>query len=149
MDKYDPARRVNLAVDEWGIWTDVEPAPIRFPLSAELLRDALLAAVNINIFVHHAERVRMTNIAQMVNVLQSMILTNGAPDGADPDLSRLRHVSRLAGWHRSAARPAETWYNREEWTAPAVTGSAVRGKDGAVHVALQHRSQPAIIWRSR
>ncbi|WP_241127138.1 alpha-N-arabinofuranosidase [Novosphingobium terrae] len=137
MDKYDPARRVNLAVDEWGIWTDVEPGTnTGFLYQQNSLRDALLAAVNINIFVHHAERVRMTNIAQMVNVLQAMILT----DGPKMVLTPTYHTFDLyRPWQDGTALPLDlpkTWYNREEWTAPAVTGSAVRGKDGAVHVAL-------------
>jgi alpha-N-arabinofuranosidase len=105
-------------------------------LSAEFLRDALLAAVNINIFVHHAERVRMTNIAQMVNVLQAMILTKDAQMVLTPTY----HVFDMyRGFQDGTALPLDlpaTWYSREEWTAPAVTGSAVRGKDGAVHVAL-------------
>ncbi len=137
MDKYDPARRVNLAVDEWGIWTDVEPGTNSgFLYQQNSLRDALLAAVNINIFVHHAERVRMTNIAQMVNVLQAMILT----DGPKMVLTPTYHVFDLyRPFQDGTALPLDlppTWYNREEWTAPAVTGSAVHGKDGAVHVAL-------------
>jgi alpha-L-arabinofuranosidase len=137
MDKYDPARRVNLAVDEWGIWTDVEPGTNPgFLYQQNSLRDALLAAVNINIFVHHAERVRMTNIAQMVNVLQAMILT----DGPKMVLTPTYHVFDMyRPFQDGTALPLDlppTWYSREEWTAPAVTGSAVRGKDGAVHVAL-------------
>jgi alpha-N-arabinofuranosidase len=137
MDKYDPARRVNLAVDEWGIWTDVEPGTNPgFLYQQNSLRDALLAAVNINIFVHHAERVRMTNIAQMVNVLQAMILTKDAQMVLTPTY----HVFDMyRGFQDGTALPLDlpaTWYSREEWTAPAVTGSAVRGKDGAVHVAL-------------
>lgn len=137
MDTYDPARRVNLAVDEWGIWTDVEPGTNPgFLYQQNSLRDALLAAVNINIFVHHAQRVRMTNIAQMVNVLQAMILT----DGPRMVLTPTYHVFDMyRPFQDGTALPLDlprTWYNREEWTAPAVTGSAVRGKDGAVHVAL-------------
>jgi alpha-N-arabinofuranosidase len=137
MDKYDPARRVNLAVDEWGIWTDVEPGTNPgFLYQQNSLRDALLAAVNINIFVHHAERVRMTNIAQMINVLQAMILTRDAQMVLTPTY----HVFDMyRGFQDATALPLDLpaiWYNREEWTAPAVTGSAVRGKDGAVHIAL-------------
>ncbi len=78
MDKYDPNKRVMLVVDEWGAW--YLPAPgsnPRFLQQQNSQRDAVLAAVTLNIFARHADRVRMANIAQMVNVLQSMILTSG------------------------------------------------------------------------
>jgi alpha-N-arabinofuranosidase len=78
MDKYDPGKEVALAVDEWGSW--YEPLPGTNPgflAQQNSVRDALIAALNINIFARHAERVRMANIAQMINVLQAMILTDG------------------------------------------------------------------------
>ena len=76
MDKYDPKKRVWLGVDEWGTWYDVEPGTNPgFLYQQNTLRDALVAAININIFVKHADRVKMANIAQMINVLQAMILT--------------------------------------------------------------------------
>ncbi|MGZ3305043.1 MAG: alpha-N-arabinofuranosidase, partial [Asticcacaulis sp.] len=78
MDKYDPKKRVGLFVDEWGTWYDVEPGTNPGHLYQQnTLRDGLLAAVNFNIFHHHADRVRLTAVAQTVNVLQSMILTKG------------------------------------------------------------------------
>jgi alpha-N-arabinofuranosidase len=76
MDKYDPQKRVGLIIDEWGIWTDVEPGSNPgFLYQQNSLRDAILAAVNLNIFNVHCDRVKMTNIAQTVNVLQAVILT--------------------------------------------------------------------------
>jgi len=76
MDKYDPQKRVALVVDEWGAWYAKLPgSPEGFLVQQNSLRDAVLAALNINIFARHAERVRMANIAQMINVLQAMILT--------------------------------------------------------------------------
>jgi alpha-N-arabinofuranosidase len=77
MDKYDPQKKLALAVDEWGAW--YAPAPGSNPgflVQQNSLRDAVLAALNINIFARHADRVRIANIAQMVNVLQAMILTD-------------------------------------------------------------------------
>jgi alpha-L-arabinofuranosidase len=77
MDKYDPQKKVALAVDEWGAW--YAPLPGSNPgflVQQNSLRDAILAALNLNIFVRHADRVRMANIAQMINVLQAMILTD-------------------------------------------------------------------------
>jgi alpha-L-arabinofuranosidase len=77
MDRYDPEKKLALAVDEWGAW--YAPAPGTNPgflVQQNSLRDAVLAALNLNIFARHADRVRMANIAQMVNVLQAMILTD-------------------------------------------------------------------------
>ncbi len=77
MDKYDPQKKVALVVDEWGGW--YAPLPGSNPgflVQQNSLRDAVLAALNLNIFARHADRVRMANIAQMVNVLQAMILTD-------------------------------------------------------------------------
>ena len=77
MDKYDPDRKVALVVDEWGGW--YAPLPGSNPgflIQQNSLRDAILAALNLNIFARHAERVRMANIAQMINVLQAMIMTD-------------------------------------------------------------------------
>jgi alpha-L-arabinofuranosidase len=79
MDRYDPAKRVGMFVDEWGTWYDVEAGTNPgFLYQQNSVRDAVVAAINFNIFHRHADRVRMANIAQMVNVLQSMILTDGA-----------------------------------------------------------------------
>jgi len=77
MDKYDPPKKVALVVDEWGGW--YAPLPGTNPgflVQQNSLRDAMLAALNLNIFVRHADRVRMANIAQMINVLQAMIMTD-------------------------------------------------------------------------
>ena len=77
MDKYDPQKKIALVVDEWGAW--YAPLPGSNPgflVQQNSLRDAILAALNLNIFARHADRVRMANIAQMVNVLQAMILTD-------------------------------------------------------------------------
>ncbi len=77
MDKYDPQKKVALVVDEWGGW--YAPLPGSNPgflVQQNSLRDAVLAALNLNIFARHADRVRMANIAQMINVLQAMILTD-------------------------------------------------------------------------
>lgn len=78
MDKHDPAKRVGMIVDEWGTWYDVEPGTNPgFLYQQNTMRDAVVAALNLNIFHRHADRVRMANIAQMVNVLQAMLLTDG------------------------------------------------------------------------
>ncbi|PFG44840.1 alpha-N-arabinofuranosidase [Isoptericola jiangsuensis] len=83
MDRWDPARRVGLVVDEWGTWWNVEPGTNPgFLHQQNSLRDALVASVHLDAFHRHAERVVMTNIAQTVNVLQAMLLT-------DPDTGAL------------------------------------------------------------
>jgi alpha-N-arabinofuranosidase len=77
MDKYDPQKKVALLVDEWGAWHAPLPGTNKdFLVQQNSLRDAILASLNLNIFARHAERVRMANIAQMVNVLQAMVLTD-------------------------------------------------------------------------
>ncbi len=78
MDRYDPGKRVALVVDEWGIWTNVEPGTNpAFLFQQNSMRDALIAATTLNIFNNHSDRVRMANLAQTVNVLQALVLTKG------------------------------------------------------------------------
>jgi alpha-N-arabinofuranosidase len=77
MDKYDPEKKITLVVDEWGAWHAALPGTNpSFLVQQNSLRDAILASLNLNIFARHAGRVRMANIAQMINVLQAMILTD-------------------------------------------------------------------------
>jgi alpha-N-arabinofuranosidase len=76
MDQYDPGKKIGLVVDEWGAWLAATPgSPEGFLEQQNSQRDALIAALNLNIFVRHSDRVRVANIAQMVNVLQAMIFT--------------------------------------------------------------------------
>ena len=76
MDKYDPEKKIALVVDEWGAWLAPTPgSPEGFLEQQNSQRDAIIAALNLNIFARHADRVRVANIAQMVNVLQAMIFT--------------------------------------------------------------------------
>ena len=99
MDKYDPDKRVGLIVDEWGSW--LAPHPCTNPgflYQQNTIRDAMVAAVTLNIFHKHADRVHMANIAQMVNVLQAMILT----DGEKMVLTPTYHVFDLYKHHQEA-----------------------------------------------
>lgn len=137
MDKHDPEKRVFLAVDEWGTWyrTDAGVNP-GFLRQHNTLRDALVAAIHLNIFARHAERVKMTAIAQMVNVLQAMILT----DGPKMALTPTYHVFMMYKPFMDATvlpvaieAPA---YRRGSWSMPAVSASAVRDQAGAAHIAL-------------
>ena len=99
MDRYDPRRRVALIVDEWGNWFDVEPGTNPgFLYQQNTIRDAVVAGVNLNIFNKHSARVRMANIAQLINVLQSVILT----DGEKMLLTPTYHVFKMYAPHQDA-----------------------------------------------
>ena len=100
MDSYDPERRVGLVVDEWGTWYDVEPGTNPgFLYQQNTLRDALVAGLHFNIFHRHAAAVVMANIAQTVNVLQAVILT----DGEQMMLTPTYHVFEMNKGHHDAA----------------------------------------------
>jgi len=137
MDKYDPKKRIFLAVDEWGTWYAGDPGTNPgFLRQQNTLRDALVAAIHLNIFAKHADRVKMSAIAQMVNVLQAMILTDGAKMVKTPtywvfDLYK--------PWMDATVLPIDVQspgYGAGKWSMPAVSASAVRDKAGVAHVAL-------------
>ena len=99
MDKYDKKHEVALIVDEWGTWYDVEPGTNPgFLYQQNTIRDALVAGINLNIFNKHCDRVKMANIAQLVNVLQSVILT----DGDRMLLTPTYHVFKMYSMHQDA-----------------------------------------------
>ncbi len=99
MDQFDPAKKIGLMVDEWGIWTDVEPGTNPgFLYQQNSMRDALIAGMNLNIFNKHSDRVKMANIAQLVNVLQSVILTEGEKMIKTPTY----HVFKMFRYHQGA-----------------------------------------------
>jgi len=137
MDKYDPQRKVLLAVDEWGAWLASTPGTNPgFLAQQNSLRDAILAAINLNIFARHAERVKMANIAQMINVLQAMILT----DGPRLVLTPTYHVYRLyvpfQGAQRLPVMLDGGQYRHGPVTLPRIDAIAARAHDGAVWLAL-------------
>jgi alpha-N-arabinofuranosidase len=137
MDKFDPKKRIWLAVDEWGTWYAQDPGTTPgFLRQQNSLRDALVAAIHLNVFAKHADRVKMSAIAQMVNVLQAMILT----DGPRMVLTPTYHVFKMYKPYMDATvLPIEIkspWYNKDQWTMPAVSASAVRDKAGQVHLGL-------------
>jgi len=127
MSKSDPQKRVAFDVDEWGTWYDPEPGrEPGFLYQQNTLRDAVVAALNLNIFHRHADRVRMANIAQMVNVLQAMILTRGPQMVLTPTY----HVFHMFQPFQDATLlPTEL-------QAPGVSVSAARTSTGTVAVAL-------------
>jgi len=136
MDKYDPEKRVALIVDEWGTWFLSEPGTNPgFLYQQNSLRDALVAGLHLHIFHKHHERVKMTNIAQMVNVLQAMILTEGDKMLLTPTY----HVFEMFKVHQDAdvlqMAVDSPDYELNGETLPQVSVSASR-KDGDVHISL-------------
>jgi alpha-N-arabinofuranosidase len=137
MDKYDPRKKIDLVVDEWGGWYDVEKGSNPgFLFQQNTMRDAVLAGATLNIFNNHAERVRMANLAQCVNVLQAVILT----DKAKMILTPTYHVMQMYSIHQDAKllpltinSPSYT-YNGE--TLPALSASASKDKNGVVHISI-------------
>jgi alpha-L-arabinofuranosidase len=137
MDKYDPEKRIGLVVDEWGNWFDVEPGTNPgFLYQQNTLRDAMVAAINLNIFHNHCDRVKMSNIAQMVNVLQAMILTKDK----DIVLTPTYYVFKMYSVHQDAVLLPVTLqsasYTNGSTSIPAVSVSASKDKAGKIHISL-------------
>jgi alpha-N-arabinofuranosidase len=137
MDQYDPGKRVALIVGEWGTWHQVEEGTNPgFLYQQNTLRDAVIAAVHLDIFNNHADRVRGANIAQTVNVLQAMILTQGEQMIVTPTY----HVFEFYTVHHDATL-LPIWLDKGSYaldgdTIPAVSASASRDEDGEVHITL-------------
>jgi alpha-L-arabinofuranosidase len=137
MDKYDPDKRVGLIVDEWGTWYDVEPGTNPgFLYQQNTIRDALVAGVTLNIFHKHSDRVRMANIAQTINVLQAVILTEGEKMLLTPTY----HVFNMFKVHQDAELLDLTidsgTYSFEGSEIPEVSASASVTDAGIIHVSL-------------
>jgi alpha-L-arabinofuranosidase len=137
MDMYDPGKRVGLMVDEWGTWYNVEPGTNPgFLFQQNTLRDAITAALNLNIFNNHCDRVRMSNIAQTVNVLQSVILT----DGPTMVLTPTYYVYEMYAVHQDAVLiPIDFQspkYELNGRSVAAVSVSASRDLHGKTHISL-------------
>jgi alpha-N-arabinofuranosidase len=138
LDRNDPEKKLGFYVDEWGTWYDVEKGTnAGFLYQQNTLRDAVVAALNFNIFHDHADRVRMTNIAQMVNVLQAMVLT----DKDKMLLTPTYHAYEMYVPFQDAttlplAMEGSRNYASGDKSIPLISASAARGKDGKVYVAL-------------
>ncbi len=137
MDKYDPEKRVGLIVDEWGTWFDVEPGTNPgFLYQQNTIRDALVAGVTLNIFHDHCERVQMANLAQVINVLQSVILTEGEKMVLTPTY----HVFDMYKVHQDATGLKTTVesqpYTRDGQSIPQVSVSASKDAAGSIHISL-------------
>ena len=137
MDKYDAQRRIGLIVDEWGNWFDVEKGTNPgFLYQQNTLRDAMVAAVNLNIFHKHCDRVKGASIAQMVNVLQAMILTKGDEMTLTPSY----YVFKMYSVHQDAVLlPVDLQsasYSNGERSIPALSVTASRDREGRIHVSV-------------
>jgi alpha-L-arabinofuranosidase len=148
MDQYDPKRRVGLIVDEWGTWYSVEQGTNPgFLYQQNTLRDALVAGLTLNVFNNHCDRVKMANIAQTVNVLQAVILTQGEKMILTPTY----HVFNMYKVHQDAALlPVQISSQDYEFRGQKLAGlsvSASRDAAGAVHVSVcnLNPNQPAKI----
>ena len=137
LDKYDPTKKVGLIVDEWGGWYEVEPGTNPgFLYQQNTMRDAMLAAATLNIFNNHSERVRMANLAQAINVLQSVLLTKEEKMVLTPTY----HVMEMYTVHQDATYLPLTLqsadYKFGDSKLPAVSVSASKDKAGFTHITL-------------
>lgn len=137
MDRYDPEKRVGLIVDEWGTWYDVEPGTNPgFLYQQNTLRDAVVAGVNLNIFNNHCDRVHMANLAQTVNVLQAMVLTEGEKMIVTPTY----HVFDMYKVHQDAQLLSleftSSLYSYGDESIPQISASASEDGQGRIHISL-------------
>jgi alpha-N-arabinofuranosidase len=139
MDRYDPRKRLAMVIDEWGGWYEVEKGTNPgFLYQQNTIRDAMLAAVTLNIFNNNADRVRLANIAQTINVLQAVVLT----EGAKMILTPTYHVFEMYNVHHDAVllplslKCADYTLGNDK--LPAVSASASRDKAGKIHITLSN-----------
>ncbi|UFU01717.1 alpha-N-arabinofuranosidase [Ruania suaedae] len=151
MDNYDPDKKVGLVLDEWGTWWNVEPGTNPgFLYQQNTMRDALVASTHFDIFHRHADRLVMANIAQTVNVLQAMILTD--PDSGALVLTPTYHVFEMNSGHQDAASlrvdvPGGLPEREVGETSLATVSLSASRKDGTVLVSLSNldAGEPAVV----
>ncbi len=142
MDQYDPEKKIGMIIDEWGTWYDVEPGTNPgFLYQQNTMRDALVAGINLNLFNKNCDRVKMANIAQMVNVLQAVILTEGEKMVKTPTW----HVFDLYKFHQDGELVESSVETKavgleDEYKVPDLSESVSLGKDGRLHVTLTNAS---------
>jgi alpha-N-arabinofuranosidase len=137
MDQYDPRKRVGMIIDEWGTWYEVEPGTNPgFLYQQNSLRDALVAGATLNIFNQHCERVKMANLAQTVNVLQSLILTKEEQMILTPTY----HVFDMYKVHQDASLlPLDLkcpQYTYQDSSIPHISVSASKNSQKEIHITL-------------
>ena len=142
MDKYDPEKKIGMCVDEWGAWYTCEPGTNPgFLYQQNTVRDALIAGITLNIFNKHCDRVKIAALAQMVNVLQSVLLTEGGQMIKTPTY----HVMHMYRYHQGAqllesALTGVEEIGSEEWKVPQITESVSQDKDGRITITLNNLS---------
>lgn len=142
MDRYDPEKKVGLIVDEWGTWYDCEPGTNPgFLYQQNTMRDALVAGINLNLFNKHCDRVKMANIAQTVNVLQAVILTEGAKMLKTPTY----HVFNMYKYHQEnelldSNLDTEMIGPDEKNQVPNLCESVSIAADGKIHITMNNLS---------
>jgi len=142
MDRYDPGKKIGMCVDEWGAWYTNEPGTNPgFLYQQNTVRDALIAGITLNIFNKHCDRVKIAALAQMVNVLQAVLLTEGEKMIKTPTY----HVMHMYRHHQGAELLESSITGVEKvgtkkWTVPKVTESVSLGEDGMITVTLNNLS---------
>jgi alpha-N-arabinofuranosidase len=148
MDEFDVGRKCQLILDEWGTWHPPTP-DAKLLWQQNTMRDALVAAITLDTFNRHADKLAMANIAQMVNVLQALILT----DGPRMLLTPTYHVFDLYQPHKGATAvrveietnvDAKFAVKSERRTMPTISGSAsMHGKKMTISLVNAHATLPA------
>lgn len=143
MDKYDPEKKIGLIVDEWGTWFTCEPGTNPgFLYQQSTMRDALVAGLSLNIFNKHCDRVKMANIAQLINVLQAVILT----DGPKMLLTPTYHIFHMYKYHQDAElveshiEGVKTIGEEEDYMVPNLQESVSVDKDGVITITINNLS---------
>ncbi len=142
MDEYDPEKKIGMIVDEWGTWYTCEPGTNPgFLYQQNTMRDALVAGITLNIFNKHSDRVKMANLAQIVNVLQAVILTEGNQMIKTPTY----HVFDIYKYHQDAelvesSIETEMIGAEEKWQIPNLTESVSETTDGTLHLTMTNLS---------
>ncbi len=141
MNRYDPAKRVDLIIDEWGTWHDVEPGTNPgFLYQQNAMRDAIVAAIHLNIFNKHSDRIKMANIAQTVNVLQAVALT----DGADMLLTPTYYIFKMYKDHQENtlldSYITSKLVGTKEDSLPNLTESASVDENGIIYSTIANTS---------
>ena len=140
MDKYDKDKRIALMLDEWGTWWDEEPGTIRGHLYQQnTLRDAFVASLSLDVFHKYTDRLKMANIAQIVNVLQSMILTKDKEIVLTPTY----YVFKMYKVHQDATYlplelNCEIMNVRGNRVVPSISATSSKDKNGIIHLSLSN-----------
>lgn len=142
MDQFDPDKKIGMIIDEWGTWYDPEPGTNPgFLYQQNTMRDALVAGIHLNLFNKHCNRVKMANIAQLVNVLQALILT----EYDKMILTPTYHVFHMYQYHQNAklldSHIESSYIGLEDnYMVPSLTESVSMDKEGRIHITITNLS---------